>query len=551
MDETRSDARVTEERRITTPTEARETAQANRRRFWRWVAFGIVVVSVVTCLALSLVLSAMQKEVVTADVVVGDGVPVTLYLPGEPEANGSLPPPPDAGDRPPVVVLAHGFSGDRAMVSTFARRLAAAGYGVASLEFRGHSENLNPFAGGSDTGLNEDIGSVLDWLESSPYVDAERVAVMGHSMGADAALDFARVDARPAAVVAVSGGEAATGPETPNRVLFLLASGDPDSLKDAAGYASETLPAATMQEEVTIASTDHITILWSKPAAAAAIAWLDDTFGVSRRGPVPLGDPRLGIVLLYLLAALVVVGASGFVGARLAPAGPDLETDAGWRGRGIGAAGLLLALGLAMPVAALATPEMLVPLAGAGALVGFELIVGAWLLALRLAARTDGAPDWIAPLRGAPVDWRSVGRTVLPAVAVVLIGILALAPAGIVFHNLLPGMLRVGLGLFTAVLVGPFAFGFNLLLRQGPALQAAVTSVGGRVLVLAALLAGGFTGILDDFVLLMVPVIALTWVFLEVMAIVAYTSRRNVVLVAVTESLLTGILIATIMPTAV
>lgn len=550
--------------RITATTDAQaqasgETsakASGDRARRWprdtvrRRFAFGVVAAAVLACLVLSALLAAEQRSVVKTDYVAGDGVPFTLYLPGEPVAGRDLPPPPAREDRPPVVVFAHGFSGDRAMVSTLSRRMAAAGYGVAALDLRGHGTNLNSFSSGSETGLTDDIADVLAYLEGSSHVDTEQVAIMGHSMGAGAALDFARNDVRPSAVIAVSGAWPRTGPVDPDNVLFLVAEGDPARLKDSISQASDRLADGTNARTVTIDGTDHITILWSKEAAEESIAWLDETFGAQREFPAPLSDPRLGLALLYLLAALVVIGAAGWVGARLAPSGPGPD-DRGWTGTGLGLAMLLVAILLTMPAAYLAAPVSLVPLAGAGSLVGFQLIVGFWLLAARMASRADGAPEWAAALRGCDAGWKSVGHAILPAGVVTLVATLALAPAAIVFHNLIPTLLRLGLGLFTALLIAPFAFGFNLLLRQGEPLRAALAAITGRVAVLVALVVGASVGILDDFILLMAPVIALAWVVLETLAIVAYTSRRNVVLVAASESLLTGLLIATVMPVMV
>src|SRR5262245_45130885 len=70
------------------------------------------------------------------------GVPAVVWEPSPPLEYGQTP----TFDPPvPVVILCHGFSGDTAMMSSLARRIAKAGYAVIAIDFRGHGENRNPF----------------------------------------------------------------------------------------------------------------------------------------------------------------------------------------------------------------------------------------------------------------------------------------------------------------------------------------------------------------------------------------------------------------------
>src|ERR1039458_3725544 len=117
--------------------------------------------------------------------------PATLYIPG-PERPFYMQPPKPADQRPPAVVLIHGFMADRKLMSVLARRLAENGYAVLAIDVNGHGENSNPFGGGvGDAGsLREDVKQAVDYLRSSPFVDGSRIVVMGHSMGAGAALAY-------------------------------------------------------------------------------------------------------------------------------------------------------------------------------------------------------------------------------------------------------------------------------------------------------------------------------------------------------------------------
>jgi pimeloyl-ACP methyl ester carboxylesterase len=113
------------------------------------------------------------------DVVLQGEIPATFYMPGSENRPGPndpfyylFPIPPER--RPPGVLLIHGFTGDRVGLSTLARRLARNGYGVLAIDLRGHGANRNPF---SRDLLRQDV--------------AAAIAIVRHSMGAGAALDYA------------------------------------------------------------------------------------------------------------------------------------------------------------------------------------------------------------------------------------------------------------------------------------------------------------------------------------------------------------------------
>ena len=170
-----------------------------------------------------------------ADVVLEGAVPATFFLPAPTSGAASYafvdaPPP---GARPPVVVLAHGISSDRAILSGLARRLAGSGFAVLTLDLRGHGENRNrfPVGRGRADSFAPDFAAAVDFLRTSPLVDGSRIALMGHSMGAGAVLDFATRDSGLDAVVLISGGWSMLGPQRPPNPLFLYATGDPERIE--------------------------------------------------------------------------------------------------------------------------------------------------------------------------------------------------------------------------------------------------------------------------------------------------------------------------------
>lgn len=119
------------------------------------------------------------------DTLIRDGVtPVRLHGSA---MNGAAP---AAGPRPPLVILSHGYPGNRFLMSHLAEALAARGLACAAIDHpgstyddqRGFSETLyfRPL----------DQRAVLDALAEDGSVDATHTAVIGYSMGGYGALVF-------------------------------------------------------------------------------------------------------------------------------------------------------------------------------------------------------------------------------------------------------------------------------------------------------------------------------------------------------------------------
>jgi pimeloyl-ACP methyl ester carboxylesterase len=105
------------------------------------------------------------------------------------------------GDNQAAVVLLHGAGSTRTAVLDHAQVLATHGYGVLLLDARGH--------GGSDgRGMDfgwygeRDVAAALDFLSDRPEVSADRLGVVGLSMGGEEAIGAAGADPRVRVVVA-------------------------------------------------------------------------------------------------------------------------------------------------------------------------------------------------------------------------------------------------------------------------------------------------------------------------------------------------------------
>ena len=193
----------------------------------RRVLVAVGVVAVLLAAVLLLRLGAQERGgPAHTSISLPNGAPAMLYIPGHVNVDEfPLQPPPDR--RPPLVVVAHGYSSDQAIMSSIARSLARAGYAALTFDFRGHGANTKAFKGD----LGDDLDAALDWADRSPYVDPNRIALLGQSMGAGAVLEFASRDPRPKAVIPLSGGWVIDDARVPPNVLFIAAAGDPKRIE--------------------------------------------------------------------------------------------------------------------------------------------------------------------------------------------------------------------------------------------------------------------------------------------------------------------------------
>ncbi|NWG30231.1 MAG: alpha/beta fold hydrolase [Rhodocyclaceae bacterium] len=103
----------------------------------------------------------------------------------------------------PAVILLHGWGGNAETMLPLAGPLKEAGYAVLLFDARCH--------GGSDDDtfaslprFAEDLEHALAWLRGQPGIDAQRIAAIGHSVGAGACLLAASRGAPLAAVVSIA-----------------------------------------------------------------------------------------------------------------------------------------------------------------------------------------------------------------------------------------------------------------------------------------------------------------------------------------------------------
>ena len=103
----------------------------------------------------------------------------------------------------PALAVLHGWSGNAETMLPLALPLHRAGYALLLFDARSHGRSdRDTFA--SMPRFAEDIEHALNWLKSQPGVDPKRVGVVGHSVGAAAALLVASRRDDVAAVISIA-----------------------------------------------------------------------------------------------------------------------------------------------------------------------------------------------------------------------------------------------------------------------------------------------------------------------------------------------------------
>ncbi len=487
------------------------------------------------------------------DLLLAGGVPATLSLPGSGDVavqDAFLDPPP-RGERPPAIVLMHGFAGDRLSLSSLARRLAASGYAVLAIDASGHGENRNPWRRGfvRSDGFQADLAAAVDYLRLSPFVDGERIALMGHSMGAGAALDFATRDAGIDAAVLISGGWRLDGPYRPPNALFLVAEGDPALVRDRAGVlvtrlaeveraeagrAYGSFASGTAIQLAVVPGADHLSIVWRGDSVREIVAWLDAAFGIPREAVEVPTDARIPALVVMALAFAGVLPGLGLLVAWLA--GRRDSLPALRRGRGL--ALLAVALVAAMPLLATGSPAEIVSAELLDSLVAIFALAGLGLL-LWIRWREPGLLAWIGRDPAAPLLAAGLG---------VLAVFSLMSPFGVALHRVTLTPERVLVFGMAAAGFFPLSLAFACLVRRGSVFGAMLFGLAGRTLIVLLLGAGVATEILPFVLVLMLPMLCFAFVAMEILAAFVYAGSRNLLAIALLDAGWLAAIAAAILP---
>ncbi|HUI25610.1 MAG TPA: alpha/beta fold hydrolase [Candidatus Kryptonia bacterium] len=490
-------------------------------------------------------LTATERAQYLEEVQIGT-MPAWLVLP-VPAPTDRFGPPDPPSPRPPVVIVAHGFSASRQAMSWLVRSLARNGFAVLAGDFRGHGQNTAPF---NRLELSADIDRLIAYAKSRPEVDGTRIALVGHSMGAFAVYSYALEHRNVDAVIPVSGSAAGGDRTRPRNALLIVASGDPERIRTASRDAMTRLTAGqwpanpsaagdlaggTARDLVEIPGHDHVTILFSDVAARRIVEWLRGTWDLEAKPfvPTPGSVTRDGLVAvasgLLLFFPLVGFLGAGILRVRPAPGAP--RPGAIWM-----AAAATIVAGVALFAG---TPLSFLPFAAGNQLQSFYLVAGVvyWLW-VRRQPRAQ-ASDWSDRLRA----------VALGIAAFALVYCTFGLAASRVFFNLMMSGQRTFWFIVTAPLFLPLGLGLETALRPPGGMRATARSLAAKaLLVFGMVIAINVFGTLPPVIGLMVPSLLIVLPIVEALAAALYTVSGNVVASGVLTALMLAWLPAAIFP---
>lgn len=109
---------------------------------------------------------------------------------------------PAGGGQHPVIIFVHGLLSTHEEFGDYPARFAERGYLTLAVDLRGHGESEGMRGYISEDRLVEDVRHALDFVAAQPGAKSDRIALFGHSLGADTVICTAARDSRVTAVVA-------------------------------------------------------------------------------------------------------------------------------------------------------------------------------------------------------------------------------------------------------------------------------------------------------------------------------------------------------------
>lgn len=187
--------------------------------------------------------------------------------------------PPDSAEPQPAVLLQHHYGSVKEAWLDFIPTLLDAGYGVLTVDLRGHGET------GSDmewTLAEDDTQRWLDWLRAQPGVDPDRISLVGSSIGADVGIRVMVTDERLVTLVGLSMLLDAEGVMTEEAVkaigkrpLFLVAGRGVEAEAHAAITLLQAAQGYTQLRLYDTSACCQFLLMIEDDLSAAIITWLD------------------------------------------------------------------------------------------------------------------------------------------------------------------------------------------------------------------------------------------------------------------------------------
>jgi pimeloyl-ACP methyl ester carboxylesterase len=219
-------------------------------------------------------------------------------------------------DRKPksAVIIFHGLSANRHIMSYLGEEFAEAGFRVYMLDFPGHGDSAEPF---TFARAEECAAEAIGTLVRNGEIDPEKTALIGHSMGGAIAIRLA--DQFPtAATVAISPAPLVLPHRIPSNLLIFSAQFDLPLLKGAAGQISSAAQGNRTQDSdfrerrafdlKRVPYATHSSLIVDARVSDKTLKWIESSLS---SGPMELKPISPGIASLSISQMM-----NGDVGGR-------------------------------------------------------------------------------------------------------------------------------------------------------------------------------------------------------------------------------------------
>jgi pimeloyl-ACP methyl ester carboxylesterase len=236
------------------------------------------------------------------------------------------------------VVLIHGLSANRKLMTYLGEDFAGHGFRTFAIDLPGHGDNSDPF---TMSRAQFCATMAVDWLTREDKIDPAKTTIVGHSLGGAIAIRMADVEP-VAATIAISPGPTGSQARMPANLLVFSASADLAPLKRAAAKLSEeaqgdrTVPDDFAQKRAfdleLLPHSTHTSLLTDRRVAHRSEQWMMQTvfpqidpktvalnldlgtyesYGNGRRRLAGAILGQIGIILIFPFAAFIAGKLSG------------------------------------------------------------------------------------------------------------------------------------------------------------------------------------------------------------------------------------------------
>jgi dienelactone hydrolase len=233
----------------------------------------------------------------------------------------------------PAIVLAHGISESKDMMSNLGLELARRGFTVLCLDLIGHGSSSGTVSEGNNE-IDFGVSAAVQYLQAQPYINSSDIGLVGHSLGGGAVRAEAAQNKNILAIVLVAGGIGADAQNPKYGVLtstfpknLLVIVGKYDVLFNVTDLETKELPTAfnssgpvvpdiiygsfelQTARKLVIPATTHLFEPIDPKTVAEIVNWMENSLGTNQASKtgsnVNIVYPEREVALLLALIGLI------------------------------------------------------------------------------------------------------------------------------------------------------------------------------------------------------------------------------------------------------